>query len=265
VSEPLPRLLLVEDEPVVRAFLVAALDGLPLRLDLAANAAEAGRLARAHAPALVLLDLNLPDGDGVGTLAALRADGVGCPVVALTADVQARLEGRLAAAGFAGVAHKPLGREALRQLVGQWLGGMLRSQPWAAPTEKQGRAGVLAGVAEPGIAPAGAAGELLPDWDDDAALAALAGRAEILEVLRGLLRADLPGQLATIESTHASDPALARGVLHRLQAAAAFCGAARLAASARALETALLQDAAAGDRLRALRDACATVLAATPA
>src|SRR5690606_8483943 len=83
VSEPLPRLLLVEDVPVVQAFLAAALDGLPLVVDLAGSVAGALRLAGAPAPALVLLDLHLPDGDGATALRRLRSAAVACPAVAL--------------------------------------------------------------------------------------------------------------------------------------------------------------------------------------
>lgn len=259
MSEPLPRLLLVEDEPVVRAFMLAALEGLPLLLDVAASAAEAVQLARGSPPSLLLLDLNLPDGDGVGTLRALRAGGMDCPAVALTADTQARLQGPLAAAGFAEVAHKPLQRQALRQLVVRWM--PTASQP-SAPAAQAGApaAPVRGGVAEPAaVHDREDAG--LSDWDDGAALAALAGRGEILDVLRGLLRDDLPAQLATIETSHAADPGQACAVLHRLQAAAAFCGAARLARSARALEAALLRGEAPGDALQSLRRACAAVLA----
>lgn len=253
MSEPLPRLLLVEDVPVVQAFLAAALDGLPLVVDLAGSVAGALRLAGAHAPALVLLDLHLPDGDGATALRRLRSAAVACPAVALTADPQARLDGPLAAAGFAEVAHKPLSRDAVRQLVARWLPSVAPSRGPARTAPATGAGGV---AEPPGAGHAGAA----PDWDDAAALSALAGRGEILQALRGLLRKDLPGQLEAIEASAATHPDQAREVLHRLQAAAAFCGAMRLAAAARTLESGLRAGAAADADLAALRAACARLL-----
>lgn len=68
----LPVVLLVEDEPEMRRFLRAALEGRGYRLHEAATLSEAMLLATSHQPDLVLLDLGLPDGEGLGFLAQLR-------------------------------------------------------------------------------------------------------------------------------------------------------------------------------------------------
>jgi len=84
------RILIVEDDRVTRTFLGDNLlaDGYePL---LADSAREAMRLARLHGPDAVLLDLGLPDRDGLRLLEELReGDGVGrvdpdVPVLVLT-------------------------------------------------------------------------------------------------------------------------------------------------------------------------------------
>jgi two-component system KDP operon response regulator KdpE len=64
--------LLVEDEPQMRRFLRAALTARPFRLIEAASVSEAKLLATSHNPEIILLDLGLPDGDGIELTASLR-------------------------------------------------------------------------------------------------------------------------------------------------------------------------------------------------
>ena len=63
-----PRILLLEDDPVSAAFLSAAIESLPARVDAAGTLAEARALASAHTHDLWLFDANLPDGRGVDLL-----------------------------------------------------------------------------------------------------------------------------------------------------------------------------------------------------
>jgi len=72
VSAPSPLVLIVEDEPPMRRFLRAALGSQGFRLAEAGSAAEALALATAEAPELVLLDLGLPDGDGIDLTRRIR-------------------------------------------------------------------------------------------------------------------------------------------------------------------------------------------------
>ncbi len=60
-----PLVLIVEDEPQMRRFLRACLHSQGYRLLEASTGAEAVLLATSHNPELVLLDLGLPDEDGV--------------------------------------------------------------------------------------------------------------------------------------------------------------------------------------------------------
>jgi len=72
MSESGPAVLLVEDEPQMRRFLRAALTSHGYRLVEAVTAAEALSLATSHNPEIVLLDLGLPDGDGIDVARRLR-------------------------------------------------------------------------------------------------------------------------------------------------------------------------------------------------
>jgi two-component system, cell cycle response regulator DivK len=71
---------------------------------------QAVELAVEHAPDLVLLDIRLPDIDGVETLGRLRADErtSSIPVLAVTAQAMRGDRERFLAAGFDGYVPKPV-------------------------------------------------------------------------------------------------------------------------------------------------------------
>jgi two-component system, response regulator PdtaR len=80
----LPSILTVEDDPIVRADLTLILEDHGF--DVCATArdgVEAVSLAREHAPDLVLIDLNLPELDGVEATRQIVGERA-VPVVALT-------------------------------------------------------------------------------------------------------------------------------------------------------------------------------------
>jgi two-component system KDP operon response regulator KdpE len=72
VNDNGPLLLIVEDEPQMRRFLRASLTAHGYRLMEATNGAEAVLVISTHNPDLVLLDLGLPDGDGIALTRRLR-------------------------------------------------------------------------------------------------------------------------------------------------------------------------------------------------
>lgn len=79
-----PLVLLVEDEREMRRFLRASLVSHGYRLVEASTAAEAMPLATSHNPEVVLLDLGLPDGDGMELIARLR-EWMRAPIIVLSA------------------------------------------------------------------------------------------------------------------------------------------------------------------------------------
>jgi two-component system KDP operon response regulator KdpE len=85
VSNPgRPRILVIDDEPQIHRFLGPALEAAGYGPIRALNAAEGLRLAAERTPALVLLDLGLPDLDGQALLPKLRAF-CAAPVIVLSA------------------------------------------------------------------------------------------------------------------------------------------------------------------------------------
>jgi len=81
------RVLLVEDHPPLAGAVMEALRRAGFSVDHAGTAAEALEIAQIADPALVLLDLGLPDGDGMRILPQLRREGR-VPVIVLTARDQ---------------------------------------------------------------------------------------------------------------------------------------------------------------------------------
>ena len=67
-----PLVLLIEDEPQMRRFLRASLGSHGFRVLEAGAAREGLQLATSHNPEVILLDLGLPDGDGIALACQLR-------------------------------------------------------------------------------------------------------------------------------------------------------------------------------------------------
>jgi two-component system KDP operon response regulator KdpE len=84
VTAPGPLVLVVEDEPPVRRFLRAALAGNGYRVVEAGGVREAEQLAPGHNPDVFLLDLGLPDGDGVDLARRIR-EWSRAPIIVLSA------------------------------------------------------------------------------------------------------------------------------------------------------------------------------------
>lgn len=106
-----PRtVLVVEDNEKSLKLFCALLELHGFRPVGARTVAEAVAAARADVPVLVLMDIQLPDGDGAGALRQLRADPVTAeiPVIAVTAFAMHGDRERFLAAGFDGYVTKPI-------------------------------------------------------------------------------------------------------------------------------------------------------------
>ncbi|MBR0841241.1 response regulator [Bradyrhizobium liaoningense] len=113
------RVLLVDDDPVNCEVGEAILKRLGHHPTIAMNGASAIELARDQAFDVILMDLHMPDMDGVE--AASRIGKLGLPklprIIAVTADVSRSARERLAGAGIARVVGKPILINALREAI----------------------------------------------------------------------------------------------------------------------------------------------------
>jgi DNA-binding response OmpR family regulator len=89
------RILLVEDEPLIADAIKLAMQRQEFRVDWAENGAMAFEALQAGQFDLVLLDLGLPDQDGLSVLEDLRKNDLDLPVLILTAReaVRNKIEG----------------------------------------------------------------------------------------------------------------------------------------------------------------------------
>jgi two-component system, OmpR family, KDP operon response regulator KdpE len=83
-ATPAPLLLLVEDDAQMRRFLRTTLSTHEYRILEAGTGKEALALAAAHTPDLIVLDLGLPDGDGIEVTRGLR-EWTKVPILVLSA------------------------------------------------------------------------------------------------------------------------------------------------------------------------------------
>ncbi|MCB2065631.1 MAG: response regulator transcription factor [Erythrobacter sp.] len=79
------RVLLVEDDPLLGARLGDRLRGAGYAVDLATSREQGEDWPDLDSMAAVILDLGLPDGDGLDLLRHWRAQGINCPILILTA------------------------------------------------------------------------------------------------------------------------------------------------------------------------------------
>ena len=87
MAEPAAVVLLIEDEPQMRRFLRAALENEGYRLVEAPTAREGLAQAAGQNPDIILLDLGLPDGDGIDLTRRIR-EWARTPIVVISARGQ---------------------------------------------------------------------------------------------------------------------------------------------------------------------------------
>ena len=122
------RVLIVDDHPVVREGLISMIDGRPEMLSVgeAETGDEAIALFDQLRPDVVLLDLKLPDRDGISVIEAIRSKDPQARIIVLTTytgDVQAK---RALKAGASGYLLKASLRRDLRQCILDVHKGLVR-------------------------------------------------------------------------------------------------------------------------------------------
>jgi two-component system, cell cycle response regulator DivK len=119
------QILVVEDNEKSMKLFRDLLEATGYRTLEATTGAEAVELATEHRPDLVLMDIQLPDIDGVEALGWLRADErtASIPVLALTAQAMEGDRERFLAAGFDAYLSKPVNIVSLIGTVKQHCDG----------------------------------------------------------------------------------------------------------------------------------------------
>lgn len=122
----LPSVLLLEDDPFMQHFVQLALEDLPVQLHCSSNLAQARHLLRTQPLALLLSDMQLPDGSAATLCVELNANptawaGPVPRVVMFSGGIDPTLEPTLRSSGVWQVLHKPVTMEQLQNCVVQAL------------------------------------------------------------------------------------------------------------------------------------------------
>ena len=120
-----PLLLMVDDDPYQHKLLSAVLRDAKLEQIFATSSTEAMALLSRRRPDLILMDVDLPDIDGVETTRRIRAVErlAGIPVVMLTGHGDKDVVVRSMKAGASGFLVKPLNKDTLLAKIRSCLNG----------------------------------------------------------------------------------------------------------------------------------------------
>ena len=124
-DEATPELdiLVAEDHPVNRNFIGTLLERLGHRPSFAVNGREALEQVERHDFDLILMDIHMPEMDGLEATRALRArsdDKRHIPIIALSADVMNEAREQAMAAGVDEFLSKPVQKSLLQQALLYW-------------------------------------------------------------------------------------------------------------------------------------------------
>ncbi|HEX4469867.1 MAG TPA: response regulator [Gemmatimonadaceae bacterium] len=122
MDEHVAHVLIVEDNDLVSSALRVLFEQTGRRVSIAATVADAIAVASADRPDLMLIDLTLPDGNGLAILETLRRENrVPRVAVALTGHDDPSIAERCAQLGCADVLLKPVPTRELLRRAEKWL------------------------------------------------------------------------------------------------------------------------------------------------
>jgi two-component system, NarL family, sensor histidine kinase BarA len=216
-------ILVVDDHAINREFLKTGLGRLAQSVDLAANGLEAIELCRQKSFDVIVLDLHMPQMDGLATANRIRdldEAASDARMIVLTADTRPEERTRLLNAGFDHFLNKPISIPDLAEAIEQTFrpGGppVLTDQHRIAPTRL---------------------------IDEERALAASNNDPALASKLRRMLTEELETGLFELDAMlNKGERDKAAGRLHQWSGAAGYAGALRFGQCCRVLRQQLLAD-----------------------
>ena len=141
------RILVVEDNKVNQILACTILDNAGYRTDVAGNGIEALQALASRPYDLVLMDMNMPEMDGLEATTEIRklaGQMAEIPIIAMTANAMKGDRERCLMAGMNDYASKPIDTAKLLERIAFWLGreldGGASESPAPAPAESEAEA-----------------------------------------------------------------------------------------------------------------------------
>jgi CheY-like chemotaxis protein len=125
VQEQDVRILVAEDDPVNMLLITEVLSKMGYEVIKAGDGKEVLNLLQTVDPALIFMDINMPEMDGYMATRLIRElPGPKCaiPIIALTADAMKEDKERCVEAGMNGFVSKPFRREEIDKEVRRFVG-----------------------------------------------------------------------------------------------------------------------------------------------
>ena len=207
------RILLAEDNPVNQQVAATMLRKRGHQVDVVDNGRDAVDAVAKHQYDIVLMDIQMPEMDGIEATAAIRATkkGKDLPIVALTAHALSGDRERYLAAGMNGYLSKPFKPHELFAVAEGWAAGDGESVAHREPETK------------PPAPPAADLERLRRELTE-------AGAADALGPILDTFLADAPKRMeALVAALQAGDLAATAKAAHAFKSASATIGAAGLA------------------------------------
>lgn len=219
--QSIPTVMAVDDHPANLFLLKELLDEAPIQMLTANSGPAAIELAAAQPIDMVLMDIRMPEMDGLETMRRIRQmpQYNNLPIIAVTAHAMADERRRLLDQGMNDYISKPININNLEQALQRWL--------QIEELAEEQRPELVVETPEEAV-----------NFDPKLALKRAAGKAHLAEHMMDDFLSALPNMVSDVEvSAPASEARL--DAVHKLHGASKLCGLPKLAQALYACEVAL--------------------------